>query len=75
MQTEEILVRLWGLIQTFGGTQFTSTVKTRLDQDRDITINFNVGHLQSTPLLDDLPGESAEDSNLPGRKARKDNKT
>lgn len=61
MQTEEILTKTWTLIQTFGGTQFTSTVKTKLDQERDFTINFSVLLADDHPLLD-----RAEEAQGPG---------
>lgn len=52
MQTEDILEKIWTLIQTFEGVDFTSTVKTKAVQDREFAVNFKITHLASTPLLD-----------------------
>lgn len=52
MQTEEILEKIWTQIQSFGGVRFTSTIKTRLDQERDITVNFSLPATEEHPLLD-----------------------
>lgn len=68
MQTEEILEKIWTLIQTFGGVRFTSTIKTKLDQEREITINFSIRPEEEQPLLDGLPGKPGVEPNLPGVK-------
>lgn len=52
MLTEVVLTQIWTKIQTFGGVRFTSTVKTKLDQERDITINFSLPAEPDEPLLE-----------------------
>lgn len=52
MQTDEILDRIADVISTLKGIKMVSSVKTKHDREREITINFTVRPEEDHSLLD-----------------------